>query len=364
MLDKNKVALRMERQHLTRKANEVEYIDLYRDCQPGQNVYWNGFGDPPSLAYRADFNDIEFNRERQRTHKLIKGRFTGGNLGWIMPDDLELFAAAFMKPLKELTPRQTALLELIEREPLTIQQMKEETGMLVKEITPVLHRLQEAFLIYEDQYDGEWDRGWHKFSDMFPDMDLKKHTKHEALKILLRRFAYRHVQFDVKMAKAFYKLPEKDIKTAVVALLDEGVLVYCRDDRPGRPRTVEGDRPYILSEDIPLLESYEKLSIKSIYAMHRNDFLVKSNEHWLKEKYTHSYPDTLYYMLIDGEFRGAVVGKFRYTPEVEDVILDIPLEETKSRKDEVLRAVYCLCGDNHGKTPAAAAAAPSLPKRA
>lgn len=37
--------------------------------------------------------------------------------------------------------------------------MNEETGMLVKEITPVLHRLQEAFLIYEDQYDGEWDRG-------------------------------------------------------------------------------------------------------------------------------------------------------------------------------------------------------------
>ena len=90
MVNQNKIiALRMERQHLTRKANETEYIDLYRDTQPGQNVYWNGFGDPPSLTYRADFNDIEFNRERQRTHALIKGRFAGGNLGWIVPEDME-----------------------------------------------------------------------------------------------------------------------------------------------------------------------------------------------------------------------------------------------------------------------------------
>ena len=39
--------------------------------------------------------------------------------------------------------------------------------MLVKEITPVLHRLQEAFLVYEDQYDGEWDRSWYRFGGDF-----------------------------------------------------------------------------------------------------------------------------------------------------------------------------------------------------
>ena len=46
----------------------------------------------------------------------------------------------------------------------------------------------------------------------------------------------------------------------------------------------------------------------------------------------------------DGEFRGAVAGKFRYTPEFEDVILDIPQEEAASRKDEILQAIYRLCG--------------------
>ena len=81
--------------------------------------------------------------------------------------------------------------------------------------------------------------------------------------------------------------------------------------------------------------------------MHRNDFLVKANEHILKEKYPHAYPDTLYYLLIDGEFRGAAVGKFRYTPEVEDVILDLPPDEATARKDEILQAVHVLCGANN-----------------
>ncbi len=326
-------ALRMERQHLIHKANETEYIDLYRNTQPGQNVYWNGFGDPPSLTYRADFNDIEFNRERQRTHALIKGRFAGGNLGWIMPEDVELFACLFRKPLDKPTERQLALLTLIEREgPMNIQQMKESTGLLVKEITPVLHRLQEAFLIYEDQYDGEWDRGWYKFSEMFPDVALTKYSRKDALKILLCRFAHCHVLLDIKMIKSFYKVPEKEIKAALADLVSD--MVICEDD---------GN--FMLHTDLELIKTYSGEPPKSVYAMHRNDFLVKSNEHILKKRYLHPYSDTLYYLLIDGEFRGAAVGKFRYTPEVEDVILDLPNDEAAARKEDILQAIHYLCGE-------------------
>ena len=96
----------MERQHLAQKAGESEYISLYRDLQPGQNAYWNSFGDPPSLTFRADF---------------------------------ELFACLFCKPPDKPTEKRSAIKELIEHEgPLTIQQIKETTGMLVKEITPAL----------------------------------------------------------------------------------------------------------------------------------------------------------------------------------------------------------------------------------
>jgi len=38
----NMIALRMERQFLSHQADEEEYMKLYLDSQPGQNVYWNG----------------------------------------------------------------------------------------------------------------------------------------------------------------------------------------------------------------------------------------------------------------------------------------------------------------------------------
>jgi hypothetical protein len=327
-------ALLMERQHLTRKADEAEYTALYRDLQPGLNVYWNGFGDPPSLTFRADFDDIEFNRERQRTRTLIKLRLTGGNLGWIVPEDLELFAAIYRKPLDKPTPRQLEMLDLIEREgPLTIQLIKENTGMLVKEITPVLHRLQEAFLIYEDQYDGEWDRAWYRFGEMFPNADFAKFTRAEALKMLLTRFAFRQVLFDLEMAKSYFKLPAKELKSSISELLTDGLLV-------------ETERGYLSESE--LLKTYSGAVPKAVYAMHRNDFLVKSNKHWLEERFKHPTHETLHYLLIDGKFRGAVVGHFRNGPyDLEDVILDLPPTEAAVRKPEILDAVRDV---NHGRT--------------
>lgn len=328
-MNENKIlSLRMERQHLTRKADKSEYISLYRDLQPGQNVYWNGFGDPPSLTFRADFDDIEFNRLRQADRSLLKGRFAGGNLGWIMKEDFELFACLFCKTLDKPAEKQLTIKELIEHEgPLNIQQIKEATGMLVKEITPVLHRLQEAFLIYEDQYDSEWDRGWYKFSEMFPDVNINKYSKTEALKIVLQRFSYRQVCFNAEMVKSFYKLPGKIVKEAIGALSSDGI-------------AEETENGWMLKKDIELLEKYEPVPIKFIYAMHRNDFLVKSGEYWLKEKFKHPEHETLQYLLIDGEFHGAVVGHFRNGPyDLEDVILDLPPEEAEARKAEILDAV-------------------------
>lgn len=340
-MDAKIISLRMERQCFINKADEDEYIKLYRDTQPGQNVYWNGFGQPPTLSFRADFDDIEFNRDRQLKRKLIKGRFSGGNLGWIVPEDMELFIALYRKTLVKPTEIQLRVLELIEREgPLNIQQMKEATGLLVKEITPALHHLQEAFLIYEDQYDGEWDRGWYKFVEMFPEVDPDKYTRLEALKIVLQRFAYRLVWFDTAMAKSFYKLPEKEIKLTVNELVAEGILVL-------------SDSGYMLKNDADLLENYEPKVMNFVYAIHRNDFIYKAHEHVLKEKsqklteglkYDH---DPLQYLLIDGEFHGASVGHFRNGPyDLNDVVCDLP--DAESRKEEIIETIRVV---NFGKTP-------------
>jgi len=351
MIDKqNIITLRMERQFLSNRASKEEYNNLYRDTSPGQNVYWNGFGDPPSMTFRAGFDDIEYNRQRQKTRTLVKGRFQGGNLGWIEQADLELFAGLCRKPLDNPNSVQTALLKLIEQEgPLNIGLMKEMTGMLVKEITPALHRLQEAFLIYEDQYDGEWDREWYKFDDMFPDVDIFKFTRHDALKIILRRFAYRLVLFDSKMAKSFYKLPEKDIKAAILELVDSDEFVQINEG-------------YMLKTDLELLDNKCFDTSKSVFVMHRNDFLVKANEHILKESFKHDEFDTLQYILVDGVFHGAVVGKFKNGPYVlEDVILDLPNNEKVELKAKITEAVYRVndpersplkryCGNKHEET--------------
>ncbi len=335
------VSLRMERQFFTRRADEAEYIELYRDTQPGQNVYWNGFGEPPVLVFRAAFDDKEFNRARQAERKLIKGRFAGGNLGWIMPSELELFAGLYRKPLTRPTETCRQLLELIEHAgPLTIQQIKEETGLLVKEITPVLHKLQEAFLVYEDQYDGEWDRGWYVFPEMFPECNLERYSRKEALKEILPRFAYRHVLFDTAMARSFYRLPEKEIKVAAAELVAEGVFA-------------EHEGGLLLKSDVALLESYVAVPLHFVYALHQNDFLVKSNEHRLKEKFKPLYEKLpydhalLHYLLIDGEFHGASVGHVRNGPfDINDIVCDLPGAE--ARKDEMIETVREL---NFGKGP-------------
>lgn len=335
------ISLRMERQHFINKSDEHEYMELYRDTQPGQNVYWNGFGEPPTLTFRADFDDKEFNRKRQLERKLIKGRFVGGSLGWIVPEDIELFAALYRKPLTKPKIEQLQILELIETAgPFNIQQIKEETGLLVKEITPILHRLQEAFLIYEDQYDGEWDRDWYRFAEMFPQANLNKYTRLEALKIVLRRFAYRIVWFDTAMAKSFYRLPEKEIKVAVSELVSEGILIA-------------SDSGYMLKSDAELLAGYEPKTMSFVYAIHRNDFMYKTHEHILKEmssKLTEGLPydsEPLQYLLIDGEFHGASVGHFRNGPyDLNDIICDLP--DAESRKDEIVEAVRTV---NFGKMP-------------
>ncbi|MBQ8402847.1 MAG: hypothetical protein IJX55_00275 [Clostridia bacterium] len=341
-MDAKIISLRMERQCFLNKADKEEYMALYRDTQPGQNVYWNGFGEPPTLTFRANFNDIAFNRTRQFERKLVKGRFAGGNLGWIVPEDMELFAAIYRKPLTKPTPEQIQILELIEAAgPFNIQQIKEETGLLVKQITPVLHRLQEAFLIYEDQYDGEWDRGWYKFKEIFPNVDLNKYSKTEALKIVLQRFAYRLVWFAPAMAKSFYKVPEKEIKLAINELVGESIFVA-------------SEAGYMLKTDAELLESYEPKPLNFVYALHKNDFLYKAHEHILKEfakdltKGLEYDCEPLQYLLIDGEFQGASVGHFRNGPyDLNDIVCD--LTNADERKNEIVEAIRYV---NYGKMPA------------
>lgn len=333
-MQKKLLALRMQRQQLITPVGEEDYDALYRDLQPGLNAYWHGFGQPPELTFRADFDDIAHNRERLARRELVKGRFAGGNLGWIVPEDLPLFAALYRKPITGfMSDVQQTIMTLIERMgPLNIQQIKEETGYLVKVITPALHRLQEAFLLYEDQYDGEWDRAWYRFEEMFPECSLNQYTREEAIDIVLQRFAYRMVWFDTKMAKTFYKLPEKEIRAACARLTEQGVF-----------SAHEGG--FLLTADLPELSALpEDAPLPPVRAFHRNDFLVRAHEHELKARFKPLYDalpydhDPQHYVMVNGEFRALSVGHFRYGPyEIHDIVCDSA--DMWAHKDAICAAV-------------------------
>ena len=333
-MDRKLLALRMQRQHLTDPVDEAGYDALYRDMQPGLNLYWHGFGQPPELTFRADFDDVAYNRERLADRRLIKGRFAGGNLGWIGEEDLPLFAALYRKPIKGfMTDVQQTIMTLIERMgPLNIQQIKEETGYLVKVITPALHRLQEAFLLSEDQFDGEWDRAWYRFEEMFPEVELNRFSREEAIDTVLQRFAYRMVWFDTKMAKSFYRLPEKEIKVACARLAERGVF------------TAHGGG-FLLTADLAELAALpEDAPLPPVRAFHRNDFLVRAHEHELKNRFKPLYDalpydhDPQYYVMVEGKFRALSVGHFRYGPyEIHDIVCDSP--DMWAHKDAICAAV-------------------------
>ncbi len=333
MNDPKITCLRMERQHFAIKADETEYRELFRDMSPCYQVYWIGFGQPPVLKYRATFDDAEYNRARMRARSIVIGRFIGGNLAWIEREDMPIFAALYKKPLAKNAYAARELLELFERVgPLGVRQIKEESGLLVKEITPALKQLQEAFLIFEDRCDNNIDRSFYLFSEMFPDSG-KEISRDEALETLLKRFAYRNIVVDEKQAKAFYKLPAADIKSAFMRLVSGGAFTAA-------------DGGYMLSSDAELLRTYVPRPARFVYAVNRNDFLFRSYAHVLVPEFKPLYENLPYdsepfhYILVDGVFRGVSVGHVHNGPfEINDIVLDMPDEEAQLRKNEIVDAV-------------------------
>ncbi|HRY77502.1 MAG TPA: hypothetical protein P5154_01915 [Candidatus Izemoplasmatales bacterium] len=335
MLNKEDILrLYMERQHLLRKADKAEYEKLFRMMSPVTTEYWSRPGDPPHLAHRAAFDDLRYNDDRRSRREIVKGRFQKGGVGYVCPDELDLFAGLYRTDLGKLTRQEFEILNLLEHEgSMNIRELKAVTGMYVKDLTPILHRLQEAFKIYEDQRDREWDRQWYAFENEFPEIDVRRYSRLEALKIVLMRFAQVHVCFDLEMARSFFRLPKEDLANALEILFDEGKL--------GRI-VIDGAEEYIGTDDKTFLETHDLPAMKpSVFLMHRNDFLVRSLEHELKIQFRDPDHGVLFYLLIDGEFRGCLFGRFTFGP-VELQVLKLDLDETEiaRRKTEILAAVY------------------------
>jgi hypothetical protein len=322
-------AERLRRQCLTHPLETIEnYIDLFRRLQPVSPVAYTRPGDPPRLIPRTSFDDgAEADRLRAQ-RRLVKARFFGGNIGYVLAEDLALYANVFQKPMPGFTEIQEIVLDAVQSAgPLTPRQLKEETGLLNKQIMPALHRLQKAFLVYEDQTDDDWERGWYDFASEWPDVKLDETRRQAATGQVLLRFLEGHVFATFEQLRDWSQLPAKVLKQTLQDLEQTGLIV---------PQTVEGlSEGWLRSEDVELPDGQIE---PSEFMLHKADILVRSHASELKRRF--GKYETLQYLLIDGEFRGAVVGHWRIGPhDVDDIVLTLPADECTARRGKIIDVV-------------------------
>jgi hypothetical protein len=328
-VDKGTVlANRLERHRLLAPvASEEDYLVLLRQLQPVNPIYYTCPGDPPSLSPRAAFDDQAVTASLRRKQVLTKGRFLGGGVGYVLADELALFANAFCKPLTSLGPREREILEVIKGAgPLSAGLIKEETGLLSKEIMPVLHKLQKAFIIYEDQSDSDWERPWEMFDRVWPDVLLSLEQQLTAVKTILSRFIRINVFLTLGQLKSWSRLPARLLKAATQALIEEQRIVQMSVAGLG-----EG---YMLPNDVDLAPARPQ---KSVFMLHKADPMVRTHLDDLKTSFD---GEVLQYLLIDGDLAGAVMGHVRIgAHDVDDIKLQLPKSECAARRAEILNVV-------------------------
>ena len=339
------LAERLQRQRLSDPLQSArEYVDLFRLLQPVSPIADSRPGDPPRLVHRTRFDDGQVAARLRARRTIVKGRFLGGSLGYVLAEDLALYANAFQRPASGLTEIQEIVLDAVQSAgPLTPRQIKEETGLLNKEIMPALHRLQQAFLVYEDQVDEDWERGWYDFAGEWPEVEVDEGLRPAAARQVLLRFLQGHVLAMWEQMRDWSRWPVRFLEQLVQEMERAGQIV---------PRTVEGlDGGYVRSvseghvrggsegwmraEDVDLPARALR---PSALMLHRADILVQSHASELKRRF--GGLEVLQYLLVDGQFQEAVLGHWRIGPhDVDDIVLTLPAAERADRRAAILAAV-------------------------
>jgi hypothetical protein len=331
--DANLVRLRFARSRMGDPVTaKADYDELFREMSPVPTDYWIRPGTAPFLQHRAAFDDVAYNDRLRSNRRIVKGRFRKNGIAYVRFEEMPLYAAIFRREIARYSPIEWKILDLLSHEgPMSIGTLKEVTGMYVKDIVPVLHDLQSAFLVFEDQRDDDWERSWFLMENEFPDVDFGRYGRADALAVALRRFVRMNVFGDAAMVRSFFGISAKEAETALASLAAGGILV---------PAEHCGRKGYVLSEDVGILNGPALDSPHGTFALNRNDFLVRSNEHLLKAHFPEGEWKTMYLLLVDGAFHGVVEGGFKFGPHVvENVRLDLPEDEAMSRKAEILAAV-------------------------
>lgn len=320
---------RLRRQGLVEPVTTAdEYVQLFRRLQPVAPIAMSYPGSPPRLVHRVAFDDVEEANRLRAKRALVKGRFNSGRVAYVHADDLATYATAFRRPLTTLTDAQDTVLTAVRSlAPITPRQLKEETGILNKNLMPILHRLQEAFFVFEDQPDDNWERGWFDFGREWQDVDLEAESWEDAATEALRRFIGSQVFATIEGMRDWSGFGARALKTILERMEKTGEIA---------PASVEGlGDGWALSVDSDLPNVAPP---RAAYMLDASDPLARSHTSDLKRRFAGT--ETLQYLLIDGEFKGVVAGHWRIGPhDVDDVIAELPEPERSAREAEILTAV-------------------------
>jgi hypothetical protein len=279
------------------------------------------------------FDDAAVADELRAARQLVKGRYLGGTIGYVLSADLGLYTRAFRRPLDPGSldePQQRVLAAFRSLGPLTPRQMKAETRLLNKEIMPALHRLQVAGIVFEDQTDSDWERPWLTFAAAWPGVDVEGDPR-PAREEALARFLRGYVFATREEIASWSSWPRREVDRLVEGMVGSGRLVE------GEVEGTEEGAGCLLAEDVDALGSAAEAP-RGVWLLHRADPLIRPRIADLKRRFAGR--EVLQYLLVDGEALGAVVGHWRQGPhDVEDVLLDLPERERAQRRDEVLRAI-------------------------
>lgn len=336
------IAERLRRQGLSEPIRrKADLAELFRALQPVAPRAYAYPSSPPRLMHRTAFDDGEALDALRSDRTVVKGRFQKGRVYYVLADDLQLYASAFRKPLLDLNDTQQRVLDAVQESgPANTDQIKEVVDqdggdpLLKKQIMPALHRMQEAFIVFEDQTETNWDRGWCDFAAEWPAVDLDALSWERAAEEVVRRFfqAMVFATFDQVRDWSCWSL------TKVKKLLDR---MEC--DGSILPIEVKGlGEGWVLEQP-----DYDPTITPATWMIHRADFLAYSCVSELKARYKDF--EVLQYLLIDGEFKGAVLGHWRIGPhDVDDIIVELPKKERAARRAEILKAVReVYSGENH-----------------
>lgn len=310
--------------------DEQEYLELFKLLQPVAPVHNTRPGDPPRLVHRTLFHDDGLAGKLRERNAIIKGRFCGGRIGYVLQEDLERYAVAFRKPLAKAKPIHDDILTVLKTSGgLSKEQLKQELeGYPAGEISKALQALQEAFLVYEHQPDTDWDTGWFDFATEWFEIQADGGRYAQAVSEVLHTFIQAMVFATTAHIKSWSQLPAKAIRQGIEALVEEGRTVTAEMEGLGQGFVCAEDAEGRFPSDIP----------SCVFMLDKSDFLVRAHMDELQRRYK-GY-EVLQFLLIDGAFQGAVLGHWRIGPhDVEDILVELPPDQAESRQEEILDAV-------------------------